>query len=149
MRPASWSVCEERLDVRREAELPWLQVRVRTMAARAGLDELGRSAVALAATEAATNMLKYAGGGQLTVRTVDGPRAYLEIEALDHGPGIADTTSAAVDGVSGGTQRAAALWPLRSPGLGLGLGAIYRLMSDVTIRANPAGGTILTARRYV
>jgi hypothetical protein len=79
-------------------------------------------------TEAATNILKHAGHGELLVRTLDGG---VELLALDSGPGMADVHAALSDGHStAGTP-------------GTGLGAIRRLSNQVALWSQPGHGTVL------
>lgn len=105
------------------------------LAHRAGLTD-GRAAdLALAVTEAATNLQQHAIDGALALRvTTQGAQAAVELLALDSGPGIADLGSALRDGSStAGT-------------LGVGLGAIRRLADTFAIHTLPGRGTGLYAR---
>jgi serine/threonine-protein kinase RsbT len=147
MRPASSSPAEVRLEVRSAAELPWVQREVRHYAAALGLDRTLQWSLAIAASEAATNMLKFAGSGTLTLRLVAGSPRWLELEARDRGPGIPDAAAALEDGVSEGRSLAVDPRPHARRGLGLGLGAIRRLTDRLDIRPNPGGGTVLVARK--
>ena len=58
-------------------------------------------------TELATNLIKHARGGTLTLTPLaDGGRVGLEIESRDNGPGIADVEQALADRFStAGTPR--------------------------------------------
>jgi serine/threonine-protein kinase RsbT len=136
-----------RLRVGSESELPWLQREVRDFAEQAGLAPSEAYAVALAATEAATNMLKYAASGELLLKAGGGPPAWVEFTAVDHGAGIGDVTLAMRDGVSEGVHLSETLRPGERRGLGAGLGAIQRLMSEVEVGRAPDGGTLLRARK--
>jgi serine/threonine-protein kinase RsbT len=147
MRPASSLPAELRLAVRSATELPWLQRQVRDYAALLGLEPALQWSLAIAASEAATNMLKFAGSGILTLRLIAGSPSWLELEARDRGPGIPDADAALEDGVSEGHSLAADPRPHARRGLGLGLGAVRRLTDLLEIRANPGGGTILIARK--
>jgi len=113
---------------------------VRRLASRLAIGEgfpenrVGR--VALVATEAAGNLRKHAGGGQVLMRavTASGEPA-VEILALDKGPGIADLGKALDDGHS------------TAPGsLGTGLGAIRRLSDMFEIVSTPEAGTAIFVR---
>lgn len=145
--PASWSAAELRAELRSPTELAWLQRQVREFAAARGLAPALQWALAIAASEAATNFLKFAGSGLLTVRVVEGTPRWVELEARDRGPGIADPAAALEDGVSEGVSLANDPRLARRRGLGLGLGAIRRLTDRIEIRPNPGGGTILLARK--
>lgn len=104
---------------------------VTTAAQRLGLDETATGAAAVVATEAATNIVKHAGRGEILVRVVpDG----IEVMALDRGPGIGDIAASLRDGHSTtGTQ-------------GTGLGAIRRMASSFEIYSVPGLGTAILAR---
>ena len=96
----------------------------------AALDEIGSGRLAIVLTEAATNILKHAGNGELLVRPLDGA---VELIALDRGPGMADVGAALADGHStAGTP-------------GTGLGAIGRLSNQFAIYSQPGVGTVLRA----
>jgi anti-sigma regulatory factor (Ser/Thr protein kinase) len=98
-------------------------------------DQAGR--VALIVTEAATNILKHAGGGEMLISAVQrGGTDGVEVIALDIGPGIQDLTSSMRDGFS------------TSGSPGTGLGAIARLASDFDVYSAPGKGTVLLARIF-
>jgi anti-sigma regulatory factor (Ser/Thr protein kinase) len=98
---------------------------------RLDFDEAAAGAAALVATEAATNLVKHAGGGQILIR---GAEDWLEVMALDRGPGIADIGASMRDGSStAGTA-------------GTGLGAIRRMATTFDIFSIRGAGTALLAR---
>ncbi|WGS55297.1 ATP-binding protein/SpoIIE family protein phosphatase (plasmid) [Paraburkholderia sp. D15] len=104
------------------------------MAHVAGLSEKRQADAALIVTEAATNILKYAGQGEITLRSYDeGGTQALEMIALDRGPGIANLTSAMIDGFSTGGS------------LGAGLGTIKRHSTLFDIYSIAGSGTALLA----
>ncbi len=127
-------------------EADWLRVeepsapagvrrRVTALAERLGFDAERLGQVQLAATEAATNLVKHAERGEMLVRIVrDGDRAEVEIVCLDRGPGIADVPLSLLDGFS------------TAGSLGVGLGAIGRLADRSGLYSHPGGGTVLFAR---
>jgi anti-sigma regulatory factor (Ser/Thr protein kinase) len=88
--------------------------------------------VALAITEAGTNISKHAGQGRIVLRQLAlGPVHGLEILALDRGPGIADIAASLRDGQStAGSQ-------------GTGLGALSRLPHEFDLYSRPQRGTAL------
>src|SRR4051794_20325713 len=87
---------------------------VATASHRIGLGEAAGGAAAVVVTEAASNIVKHAGHGEILVRSVG---AGLEILALDRGPGVNDLATSLRDGYSTvGTA-------------GTGLGAIRRMAS--------------------
>jgi anti-sigma regulatory factor (Ser/Thr protein kinase) len=95
--------------------------------------DIGR--VALVVTEAATNIVKHAGRGEILLRAfaLEAP-ASLEVLALDRGPGMANVAEALRDGFS--TRGSS----------GHGLGAIARLSTCFEISSAPGKGTALLAR---
>jgi anti-sigma regulatory factor (Ser/Thr protein kinase) len=102
--------------------------RLRFPAARA--DQL-----ALAVTEAASNLHKHASEGSLWLAVNrDGEPPGIDLVTIDAGPGLTDVAAALRDGHStAGT-------------LGIGLGAIRRLADSVDLYSLPGHGTALTAR---
>ena len=105
------------------------------LAERAGLDETAGGTLALVVSEAATNLAKHAGGGEVLLRML-GPEegGGVEMLALDRGPGIRDLPGAQRDGFStAGTA-------------GHGLGAIGRLATTFDIYSRPGSGTAVLAR---
>jgi anti-sigma regulatory factor (Ser/Thr protein kinase) len=103
-------------------------------AGRLGLEEEDRSRVSIVASELATNLLHYAKGGELLIRSVDSPSgAGIEIIAFDRGPGM-DLQRCMVDGYStGGTK-------------GCGLGAVQRLSSEFDVYSSPKTGSVVLSR---
>ena len=85
---------------------------------------------ALVATEAASNVLKHAGRGEVLLCAHAGAFPLLEMLIIDAGRGF-DALSAEVDGYS--TSRT----------LGGGLGALRRLSSDLQIYSPPGGGSVV------
>lgn len=108
----------------------------------AGLDPARSAAAALVATELATNLVKHTRGGQLLVEPVPAPipngtgdpARFVQIAAIDHGPGIADVTAALSDGFS--TARS----------LGAGLGTCRRIADHFALHSTPGRGTVALAR---
>jgi anti-sigma regulatory factor (Ser/Thr protein kinase) len=104
------------------------------LAERMGFDAEDTGRVGLVATEAATNLVKHAQGGEIVLSTVQEPETRaVEIVALDHGPGIRDMANAMRDGFS------------TVGSLGGGLGAIRRNSSCFDLYSGDSG-TILFAR---
>lgn len=104
------------------------------LAENLNLGESCCGAVALAATEMATNLVKHAGGGHLLLQRVGSNGSTgIRIISVDKGPGISDVGIALSDGHSStGT-------------LGSGLGAIQRASSGLHFYSMPNTGTVLSA----
>jgi anti-sigma regulatory factor (Ser/Thr protein kinase) len=143
MPPASSSVGEWKTEVASRGDIAIVQVRARRFAQEAGLSRRRQLEFAIAASEAATNLLEHAGSGTIILRAVQS--TYVELEAIDRGGGIPDLASALRDGVSRGQT---VLGAPRRHGLGLGLGAISRLTDHVHIESSPKG-TRLRARKHL
>jgi len=100
-----------------------------------GLGETDAGKFALLATEAATNIAKHAGHGEIVLRSIDEPDVRgAELVAIDSGPGIPNLDRALEDGYS----------TAGSPGNGLG--ALSRLTTRLDIFTTSGGGTVLAAR---
>jgi anti-sigma regulatory factor (Ser/Thr protein kinase) len=95
-----------------------------------------RDEVALAVTEAASNLQKHAKNGALMLRGAAGDDGTgIELVTIDAGPGMRDVRAAMRDGHS------------TAGSLGIGLGAIRRLASFCDLYSSGAGrGTALAAR---
>ena len=109
--------------------------RARQLALAIGFNHIQVSYVATVATELASNLFIHAGGGVFEARALDGSQG-IELEASDHGPGIADVGLAMQDGYS------------TAGGLGCGLPGIKRLMDEMEIESHPAKGTRVCARKW-
>jgi anti-sigma regulatory factor (Ser/Thr protein kinase) len=110
--------------------------RTACLAGQLGFDETRQGQVALIVTEAASNLIKHAGGGEVVVQGLDHQQygEGLEILALDSGRGISDVGRCLADGYS----------TAGSPGTGLG--AINRLADAFEIYSGAGMGTVLWAR---
>jgi anti-sigma regulatory factor (Ser/Thr protein kinase) len=97
--------------------------------------EKARGRVAVIATELATNLLRYGRNGRLFLQSVQSSdRTYVELLAIDSGPGIPDVHLSMQDGMStGGTP-------------GTGLGAVRRMSDDFDIYSALGHGTLVLAR---
>jgi anti-sigma regulatory factor (Ser/Thr protein kinase) len=109
----------------------------REMALDMGMDEAGAEHVAIVATEACTNLLKHAGGGQILLQTSTEEAnglPILELLAVDQGPGMSNLDACLRDGYSSGSSQ------------GQGLGAIQRMSKQSDIYTLPGRGTAVLAR---
>ncbi len=129
-------------------DAPMIQARARTFVGELGFATDAQWCVAIAASELATNAVKYAGGGTLSLAWVEAP-PYVLLEAVDSGPGIDDPTRAATDFVSGGVDLRNAESVVGRSGTGTGLGSIGRLMDTRHIENLPRGGLRVEARKYL
>lgn len=104
--------------------------------------------LAIAASEAATNIAKFATSGTLTVRVLGEAQRVFELVAEDDGPGLADPDAALRDHVSEGVDLSVVERSPTRRGLGTGLGAISRALGGtLRIERSARGGTRLVGRR--
>ena len=114
----------------------------RYLAAEAGFDETHQFLIASAASELATNIVKYAKNGEVLLKIVRRDRQLgIQIIARDEGPGIVDIEKVMQDNFS-----------TSKDSLGLGLPSVQRIMDEFRIESRPEHGTIVSAlkwRQYV
>jgi len=123
-----------RFEIHESTQVPEARRMASELATRLGFSEVESGEVALAVTEAGTNLVKHAQQGELLVRAIQqGDSAGVEMLALDHGPGIADVAQSLRDGFS----------TAGSPGTGLG--ALSRIADQFDIYSLPGKGTVLRA----
>jgi anti-sigma regulatory factor (Ser/Thr protein kinase) len=98
------------------------------------LGETRSGAVAVVATEMATNLVKHAGNGTMFLQRVqENGSSGLRLMAIDKGPGIADVTRALQDGQS------------TAGSMGTGLGAVRRLSDQFELYSASGVGTLVRA----
>jgi anti-sigma regulatory factor (Ser/Thr protein kinase) len=102
------------------------------LASKLSFDSEQAGKLALAVTEASTNILKHAQRGQVLLRLIEStPVISIELLALDRGPGIGNMAASLRDGHS----------TAGSPGTGLG--ALARLSASFEVYSQPNRGTAL------
>lgn len=110
----------------------------KALAESIGFDPAAREEIALAVTELATNLIKHAQAGSLTLTPLaDNGCVGLEMESRDSGPGIADVEQVLTDHFSTAGTR------------GTGLGAVNRLMDELDITSECGRGTHIVCRKWV
>mgnify|MGYP003678044857 CR=1 FL=1 len=104
------------------------------MANDIGLTEADAARAALVATEAATNLLRHAGQGEILIAPrADGDLRSVTIASLDSGPGMANTAECMEDGFTTGD------------GPGVGLGTIQRQSDMFELFSISGQGTVVVA----
>lgn len=103
-----------------------------------GFGPLECEQLALATAELASNLVRHAGGGAITLSPLSAAgRRGIQIESQDHGPGIADVELAMTDGYS------------TAGGLGHGLGTVNRLMDELEFHQRPTSGMRILCQRWL
>ncbi|GAB2684696.1 serine/threonine protein kinase [Mucilaginibacter koreensis] len=106
-------------------------------AIEAGLNESKLADLDIIVAEITSNLHKYAVDGEILFgEGKDQHGKYLEVIAIDNGPGIADTSRMMQDGFSTGTT------------LGHGLGSIKRLSDKFDLFSMKDWGTVVLSRMY-
>jgi anti-sigma regulatory factor (Ser/Thr protein kinase) len=111
-----------------------------TAAARArglGFNKLDCNLIASAVSEIATNIIKYAGSGQMVISLMGNQRG-LDFIFTDNGPGIKDLDAAKKDGFTTGASS-----------LGVGLGAADRAMDYFDISSTEGKGTTVCMSKWL
>jgi len=105
---------------------------VADLASAAQFDDTAAGELALAVTEAGSNVFKHAGHGCIAARVIERAGALgIEVMAIDKGPGIANVAASMRDGHStSGTP-------------GSGLGALQRMTFALDVWSRPGAGTLL------
>ena len=108
------------------------------LAAEAGFNETNQFLIATAASELATNIVKYAKEGEVVIKIVQKDRQLgIKIIARDDGPGIEDIKQVMQDNFS--TLKGS---------LGLGLPSVQRIMDEFKIESQPGHGTTVFAWKW-
>lgn len=107
------------------------------LAQQLGFAERRTAEAGIVASEAASNIHLHASGGVVGVQVVlRAGNAGVQILAMDRGPGMVDVPASLADGHS------------TSGTLGVGLGAISRLASQLDVCSQPGRGTVLVAELW-
>ena len=121
-----------------EAAVIAARQKTRRLAAELGFLPTDLAIIATSVSELVRNILRYAGTGELVVRSIhQSKRRGIEIVARDEGPGIRDIDQAMQDGFS------------TSGGLGVGLPGVRRLMDEFDITSSREGGTVVKAKKWL
>jgi anti-sigma regulatory factor (Ser/Thr protein kinase) len=123
------------LKVEDASAVPACRKAVQIMAERLRFPASRIGQLAIAVTEAASNLHKHAEQGSLLLCVNrDGPSPGIDMVTIDAGPGVRDVSAAVRDGHS------------TAGSLGVGLGAIQRLADYADLYSLPGRGTSLVAR---
>jgi serine/threonine-protein kinase RsbT len=128
---------EVQLPITSDADVIAARQRGRELAAENGFSNGDQTVIAVAISEVARNIVRYAKRGEIVLRAVNSAnRIGIVVIARDQGPGIRDLNLAMQDGYS------------TSGGLGLGLPGARRLMDDFEIESTVGQGTLITMKKW-
>ena len=120
--PAGTAVQRQRVGVAEQHDVYNAAVLAYALVQQAGARPLLATEAATMVSELGMNIVKYAGRGSLTLSVADDPQRYLEVLAVDDGPGIADLALALTERYSSqGT-------------LGLGLPGVRRMSDEFELK---------------
>lgn len=133
------------LPIASEDERLWASGEARKFASELGFCPEDQARIAVCVAELASNAVKHGGGGRVELHEVIAPAPGCRVRVEDHGPGIGAVDEALRDGFSEGRWLTGDVpWSERR-GLGVGLGAVRRLMSDVRVLSSSSEGLIIEA----
>jgi len=129
------SLWEIRID--KEADIVAVRQQVRELAKELQYDQFAVAALTTAASELSRNVWVHAQKGNARIRVLrNGRRLGVELEFVDHGPGIADLDRVLAGGFS------------TAKSLGLGLSGTKRLVDEFQIDSAPGHGTKIVVRKW-
>jgi serine/threonine-protein kinase RsbT len=121
----------------REIDVVTARLRGSELAQKLGFTAAEVYAIAIAVSEVARNIVRYARHGRIIFREIrEEGRTGLTVVAEDHGPGIADLARAMEPGFSTGNS------------LGLGLTSAERQMDEFDIVSTYGEGTTITMTKW-
>jgi serine/threonine-protein kinase RsbT len=125
------------LPIQSESDIVIARRTIREFATQVGFGQTDVTRIVTAASELARNVFRYAGEGMMRWRSIQtNSRTGIELQFVDHGPGIQDIDLAMQEGYS------------TSRGLGMGLPGAKRLMDDLEIQSVVGQGTTATLRKW-
>ena len=129
---------ERRITLFDQSDKEQVIMTARCLAVEAGFDETNQVLIVTAASELATNIVKYAKEGEVILKIIQRDRQLgIEMIARDDGPGIRDIEQVMQDNFS--TSKGS---------LGLGLPSVQRIMDEFKIESQPGHGTIVSTLKW-
>ena len=131
------ALAKDTLKVYKEQDVVVLRNRVKEQAVKIKMGLVNQTKLITAASELVRNMLRYGGGGEITIETVSKGRDNgIRLTFKDQGPGIPDIAKAMRDGYSTGKS------------LGLGLPGTKRLVNEFDLKSELGKGTTVTITKW-
>lgn len=123
--------CHEVISISDTSQIGEVRRQAVRIAEETNLPESLRGEAAIVATELATNLSRYAQGGEVLLRPITDHGGGVEIISVDRGPGMSNVARCLEDGYStGGTP-------------GNGLGAVRRMAAEFDLDSHPSGTVVL------
>ena len=127
----------DEIPIKTEGDIVVARRTIRDAATALGFGQTDVARIVTASSELARNVFRYAGEGTMRWKGLDqGERVTIEIQFIDHGPGIADIGLAMKEGYSTGG------------GMGMGLPGAKRLVDELEIQSAVGQGTTVTLRKW-
>jgi serine/threonine-protein kinase RsbT len=128
---------KDSMKIEKEQDVVPFRNRVKEYAVRIGMSLVNQTKLITAASELVRNMLKYGGGGIISIEVLsEGRNSGIKLVFTDKGPGIRDITLAMKDGYSTGKS------------LGLGLPGTKRLVNEFDIKSKEGEGTTVSIIKW-
>jgi serine/threonine-protein kinase RsbT len=127
-------IWEIRID--KEADIIAIRQLVRELTKLHKFDQFAAAALTTAASELSRTVWVHAQSGKAKVSVLRGDRLGIELEFVDHGPGIADLDRALAGGYSTANS------------MGLGLSGTKRLVDEFQLDTAPGRGTTIVIRKW-
>lgn len=137
------------LDIGSEHERFWCAAEGKRFAASLGFDATAQGEIAICIAELVSNVAKFAGRGTITFSGINEPRSGMSIVVEDTGPGIQDPQTSMQDGFSEGRRLDPGTPRRTGQGLGVGLGAVSRMMNHVEIINIPQQGLRVVTMKWL
>jgi serine/threonine-protein kinase RsbT len=128
---------KDQMQIEKEYDVVPFRNRVKEYAVKIGLSLVNQTKLITAASELVRNMLKYAGGGTVTIEVIsEGRDNGIRLVFKDSGPGIPNIAQAMKDGFTTGKS------------LGIGLPGAKRLVNEFDIKSVVGEGTTVSIIKW-
>ena len=128
---------KDQMQIEKEYDVVPFRNRVKEYAVKIGLSLVNQTKLITAASELVRNMLKYAGGGTVTIEVIsEGRDNGIRVVFKDSGPGIPNIAQAMKDGFTTGKS------------LGIGLPGAKRLVNEFDIKSVVGEGTTVSIIKW-
>jgi serine/threonine-protein kinase RsbT len=128
---------KDQMQIEKEYDVVPFRNRVKEYAVKIGLSLVNQTKLITAASELVRNMLKYGGGGMVTIEVIsEGRDNGIRLVFKDSGPGIPNVAQAMKDGFTTGKS------------LGIGLPGAKRLVNEFDIKSVVGEGTTVSIIKW-